>query len=131
MACFNDLIGLQYKWGAHPADGSGFTDCFALSMEARRRLGLHDFFPEFQWVYEAYEDEGVGGRQILQWIWQRAERTKEARIGAVFRTKGCNGAGIALATVIDNETALLIGPGKRVIALPFATVAKGNFYWAD
>ena len=56
----NSLIGLEYKWGAHPNDGSGFTDCFALSMEVRRRLGLHDFYPEFQWVYDEYEEEKVG-----------------------------------------------------------------------
>jgi hypothetical protein len=131
MACFNDLIGLQYKWGAHPSDKSGFTDCFALSMEARRRMGLHDFFPEFQWVYKEYDDEGVGGRQILRWIWERAQRTTEACNGAVFRTKGRDGGGIALATVINEQDALLIGPSKRVIVLPFATVTKGKFYWAD
>jgi hypothetical protein len=41
----NSLIGLEYKWGAHPNDGSGFTDCFALSMEVRRQTGLARFLP--------------------------------------------------------------------------------------
>lgn len=125
----NSLIGLEYKWGAHPNDGSGFTDCFALSMEVRRRLNLYDFYPEFEWVYHQYETEGVNGQQILRWIWQRTERSSVPIIGALFRAPSSHGA-IALATVIDDDRAIMIGPGKRVIAMPFAKVVKGNFHWA-
>jgi hypothetical protein len=131
MIVFNDLIGLEYRWGARPSDGSGFTDCFALVMEVRRRFGLHDFYPDFQWVYEAYGHEGVGGRQILRWFWDHGQRINDAREGAIFRTMGANATGLALAAVIDSENALLIGPSQRVIALPFAKVASGRFYWAD
>jgi len=131
MACFNDLIGLQYKWGAHPLDNNGFTDCFALVMEVRRRLGLRDFYPDFKWVYEAYGHEGVRGRQILRWFWDYGQRINSAREGAIFRTMGANATGLALAVVIDSDSALLIGPSGRVIALPFAKVAGGRFYWAD
>jgi hypothetical protein len=125
----NSLIGLEYKWGAHPNDGSGFTDCFALSMEVRRRLGLHDFYPEFQWVYSNYEEESVSGRQILQWMWQRTERTSVPIVGSLFRAPSPHG-GIALATVVDDDRAIMIGPGKRVIAMPFAKVIKRHFHWA-
>jgi hypothetical protein len=125
----NDLIGLQYKWGAHPMDGSGFTDCFALSMEVRRMLGLHDFYPEFKWVYDLYEEEEVGGLQVLKWIWAKSERIKQPRAGALFRASSFSGS-IALATVVSDDRAIMIGPGKRVIALPFANVVKGKFHWA-
>jgi hypothetical protein len=125
----NSLIGLEYKWGAHPNDGSGFTDCFALSMEVRCRLGLHDFYPEFQWVYSNYEEESVSGRQILQWMWQRTERTSVPIVGSLFCAPSPHG-GIALATVVDDDRAIMIGPGKRVIAMPFAKVIKRHFHWA-
>ena len=125
----NSLIGLEYKWGAHPNDDSGFTDCFALSMEVRRRLGLHDFYPEFQWVYDEYEEEKVAGSQILKWVWEKGERIKQPRKGAIFRAPSFTG-GIALACVVDDDSAIMIGPGKRVIAMPFAKVVKGQFHWA-
>ena len=131
MTVFNDLIGLEYKWGAHPLDNNGFTDCFALVMEARRRMGLRDFYPDFKWVYDAYGHEGVKGRQILRWFWDYGQRINSAREGAIFRTMGANATGLALAAVIDSDSALLIGPSGRVIALPFAKVACGRFYWAD
>ena len=125
----NDLIGLKYKWGRHPKDGTGFTDCFALSMEVRRILGFHDFYPEFKWVYDQYEEEGVSGVQILKWLWARGERIKQPRPGALFRAPSMNGA-IALATVVNDDRAIIIGPGKTVIAMPFASVVKGKFHWA-
>lgn len=130
MPSFNDLIGLEYKWGAHPADGSGFTDCFALTMEARRRLGLYDFYQDYSWVYGAYDNEGVGGKQILKWIWEKGQRCNTPRPGALFRSPGA-AQGIALAAVINDELSLMIGPAKKVIVVPFATVAKGKFYWAE
>ena len=34
----NDLIGLEYQWGAHFRDGRGKTDCFQLVCEIRERL---------------------------------------------------------------------------------------------
>jgi hypothetical protein len=127
---FNDLLGLQYQWGAHPSDGSGLTDCFALSMEIRRRLGLHDFYAEFQWVYKEYGHEGVSAKQIIQWMRERSKIITEPRNGALFRH--CSpGRNVALATVIDDFYAILLGPSQRVIVAPLATVAKGKFYWAD
>jgi hypothetical protein len=130
MPSFNDLIGLEYKWGARPSDGSGFTDCFGLTMEIRKRLGLYDFYSDYCWMYEAHEDEGVSGKQILKWIWERGQRSKLARPGAIFRSPSAL-QGIALAAVINEEHSLMIGPSRKVIVVPFATVAKGKFYWAE
>ena len=44
----NDLIGLQYQWGARFADGKGYTDCFQLVCEIRKRLGLSDYSGKFE-----------------------------------------------------------------------------------
>lgn len=130
MIFVGDLLGLEYQWGAHPSQGNGFTDCFALSMEIRRRAGLHDFYPDFQWVYDEYETEGVGGKQILRWIWEKGKKIKEPRLGAVFRGPSY-GQAIALAAVVSSQEAIMIGPSKRVIMAPLAKVTKGHFYWAD
>ncbi len=125
---FNDLIGLQYKWGAKPSDSSGFTDCFGLTMEVRKRLGLYDFYADYCWIYE--NENKITARQILQWIWERGQRCKTARPGALFRNPSM-AEGIALAAVIDDEYALMLGPSERVIVAPFAKLAKGKFYWAE
>ena len=53
----NDLIGLEYRWGAKPGDGSRQTDCFQLACEIRRRMGLSDLSEEFAWTYEQYSAE--------------------------------------------------------------------------
>jgi hypothetical protein len=100
-------------------------------MEIRKRLGLHDFRKDFSWIYDSYNEHSLTAKQILRWVWKHGERTTIARPGALFVTKGASGTGLALVTVTDDSLALLIGPSGRVIALPFAKVAKGKFYWAD
>lgn len=130
MLNYNDLIGLEYKWGAHPLDGAGCTDCFALTMEIRRRMGLHDFYPDFRWMYDAYDAEKVPGQQILKWIWANGVRIKEPKVGAIFRGPSFSNA-IALAGIVSPNEALMIGPKGKVIVVPFAKVAKGLFYWAE
>lgn len=127
---FNDLIGLPYKWGAFPGDGSGFTDCFGLSMTIRARLGLHDFRLDYAWLYEHYDETTLSGRQIVKWLWERGEKIPFARPGAVFMNHG-GASGVALATVIDPSIAMLIGHSGRAIMAPLATVARGRFYWAE
>lgn len=127
---FNDLVGLQHQWAKRPADGSGFTDCFALCMEVRRRLGLHDFMEEFGWVYEQCQPEEISNRQIVKWLWKNAKQITEPRPGAVFYLPSPNGS-LAMAVITDNQNCLLLGPGKKVISLPFAKVAKGKYYWAE
>lgn len=99
-------------------------------MEARERMGLHSFYSKFQWMYEAYPSEGVGARQIVQWLWEEGQRIKEPRDGAIFRCPSI-GPSVALSVVVPGDNALLIGPGKRVISVPLATVARGKFFWAE
>jgi hypothetical protein len=127
---FNDLIGLEYRWGCRPGDNSGFTDCFGLTMEIRSRLGLYDFYPDFEWVYEKHKEETIAARQILKWLWARGERIQDARAGAVFRNASQKGH-VALAAVIDPSSAMFLGSDQRVICAPLATVARGKFFWAD
>ena len=62
----NDLIGLQYRWGARPSDGTNETDCFQLSCEVRRRLGLADVSSEFEWVYEEYTAETLSRMRLIR-----------------------------------------------------------------
>jgi hypothetical protein len=65
---FNDLIGLRYGWHCRPNDGTGKTDCFQLVCEARRRLGMSDYAPRFEWVYSVYDEFSLPPRQILRWL---------------------------------------------------------------
>jgi hypothetical protein len=129
VACFNDLIGLEYQWGAKPSDGAGFTDCFGLTMEARQRLGLHSFYPEFAWMYEQYDEQTISGKRIIKWLWEKGTRIKQPKEGAIFRV--ASDRSIALAVVIPGSQALFIGPSKRVISAPLAKVARGKYFWAD
>lgn len=127
---FNDLIGLRHQWAKRPGDGSGYTDCFALCMEVRKRLGLHDFMEEFGWVYEECQPEEISNKQIVRWLWRNAQRITEPRPGAVFYLPS-PGHLLAMAVIVDSENCLFLGPGKSVISLPFAKVAKGKYYWAE
>jgi hypothetical protein len=129
VASFHDLIGLEYQWGAKPSDGSGFTDCFGLTMEARQRLGLHSFYPEFQWLYDQYDEQTISGKQIIQWLWDKGRRINQPRAGAIFRIRAERS--IALAVVIPGDDALFIGPGRRVVSAALAKVARGKYFWAD
>jgi len=56
----NDLIGLAYRWGCRPGDGSGCTDCFQLVCAVRRQLGLPDHAAQFEWVYQEHTAETFG-----------------------------------------------------------------------
>lgn len=127
---FNDLIGLQYDWHSEPADTNGHTNCFALCMEVRKRLGLNDFINQYRHLYKDTEENEIGLRQILRLIRLHGKRIFEARPGAVFYSQSVNGQ-IAMAVVVDETNALMLAPGGRVICLPFAKVAKGYYYWAD
>lgn len=130
MANYNDLIGLSYKWGNRPGDGSGFTDCFGLAMEARVREGLTDRFPSFEWVYEQHSEEDVGIRKILRWLKQNCEESSYARNGSLlcFLT-GKNRA--ALATVVKDDHCILLTSRGQVTLLPLAIVTRGKYYWTE
>ncbi len=64
----NDLIGLQYEWGASPDDGNGKSDCFQLCCAIRRRLGLKDYALTFAWAYEKYNEDSFSPRLLLRWL---------------------------------------------------------------
>jgi hypothetical protein len=64
----NDLIGLQYQWGASPDDGEGKSDCFQLCCTIRRRLGMKDYAPDFAWAYEQYDEQSFSPRLLMRWL---------------------------------------------------------------
>lgn len=127
---FNDLIGLEYDWKSEPSESTGKTNCFALCMEARKRLGLRDFTEEYRHLYKETMDGEIGVRQILKLIKSHTERIYRSRPGALFYRSSPN-RHVAMAVVIDEQDCLILSPGKRVIRLPFATVTKGKYYWAE
>jgi len=127
---FNDLIGMKYDWSSSPSDGTGRTNCFALCMEARKRLGLTDFRKQFENLYKEHSPQDISIRQILKLLRQYGQCIHEAIPGALFCLPSPSG-GIAMAVIIDGESCLMLSPGKHVTRLPFATVTKGKYYWAE
>jgi hypothetical protein len=123
----NDLIGLRYGWGHRPSDGSGQTDCFQLTCEARRRLGMKDYEAQFSWVYEQYTDETFPRTKILRWLLQNGREISAPAVGAVLLLPGA--AGAALGTVTDFG-ALFIGPGQSVIHVSTVPV-EGRCFWME
>lgn len=123
----NDLIGLQYRWGARPSDGTNETDCFQLACEIRRRLGLVDISSEFAWTYEQYTAETLSRTRLIRWLLKRGERIKMARHGALALVAG--GTSAALGTVVDHNL-ILISPGGSVISVP---VSRASFhcFWVE
>ena len=104
----NDLIGLQYAWGHGPLDGSGFTDCFQLSCEVRRRLGLNDH---------------AAAQRLARFLLTSGARTLEPIAGDMILLPGGKGV---LGTLTDYGT-IFISPGERVVHSPHAFM--GAYYF--
>lgn len=79
----NDLIGLEYQWGANPDLLSGYCDCFQLFCAIRRRLGMKDYCEQFQWVYEQYDEQSFSWRSMKAWLNENCFPTMEVINGDV------------------------------------------------
>lgn len=130
MIRYNDLIGLRHKYAASPEDGEGYTDCWLLCMEIRRRLGLKHCKEHFAWVYDDYAEEELTIRRILRWLLTQGEVIKEPRPGAVFYLPGAKSL-LAMAVVADDGNCLFLGNNKMVMAAPVSLVMPKKFFWAD
>lgn len=130
MINYNDLIGLKHRYAASPEDGEGYTDCWLLCMEVRRRLGLKTLRNDFPWVYDDYEEEELTIRRILRWLLTFGKIITEPRPGAVFYLPGRKSL-LAMAVVADDGNCLFLGPSKMVVAAPLNTVRPKKFFWAD
>ena len=130
MIDYSDLIGLKHKYAASPEDGNGYTDCWLLCMEVRRRLGLKHVRESFPWVYEEYVEKELTVRRILRWLLSYAEVLTEPKPGAVFYLPGANHL-LAMAVVADDGNCLFLSPSKMVVAAPLSMVMPKKFFWAD
>ena len=95
----NDLIGLEYCWGAHPKDGRNKTDFFQLVCEIRSRLGLSDYSEKFAWAYWLYAPDTLKPKTMARWLLQECKRIKMPITGAIALIKNPDNA--ALGTVTD------------------------------
>jgi hypothetical protein len=121
----NDLIGLEYGWGHAPGDGSGRTDCFQLTCEARDRLGLSSYRDKFAWVYEKWTEETFPNGMLLRWLLTFGDRLETPQPGAVALLP--SRAGRALGTCTESGV-VFIGPGRTVVCAPLAT-ESATFFW--
>ena len=124
---FNDLIGLQYRWGAAPWEGNGHTDCFQLACEVHRRLGFSDYTAKFDWVYELFDETTFPKGQLARWLLQNGERLKEPKPGAVTLLPAHVGS--ALGTIL-HDGALFLSPAGTVIKAPLPS-GTGHFFWME
>lgn len=123
----NDLIGLEYEWGAKPSDGNGKTDCFQLVCEVRTRLGLTPYEGTFQWAYDCYTADTLKGFRIARWLLEVGKRLTMPRHGAVVLLAKTDNP--ALGTVV-NQRVICISAGGRVISLPVNRVLA-HYFWVD
>ena len=79
----NDLIGLEYEWGARFSDSASKTDCFQLVCEIRKRLGLSDYADKFAWAYESYTPETFKPIRLAKWLLETGKRLPLPRHGSV------------------------------------------------
>ena len=104
---FNDLIGLSRAWAAKPGDGSGSIDCCILAAEVHKRLGYHDYAPDFEWVFEQYTDQTFPRRYMAKWLLKNGNRIPDPEPHCVVLLPGSDGG--AMGTVMDDGTILFIG----------------------
>lgn len=96
----NDLIGLRHELTARFSPGCKTIDCFGLFIETRKRLGLHDFADDFEWVYQEIDSQTLPLRKIaacMKKIAQRIDRPIEGDL-AVLPSKATT---IGLGVVIN------------------------------
>lgn len=125
---FNDLIGLKYRWASAPKNGDGTTDCFHLAAEVHRRLGYHDFAPDFAWVFERFTDETFPRRLLGKWLLQIGKRLLEPEQDAVVLLPGLRGG--ALGTVMRDGGVLFISDRCGVVRTPLHPSA-GYYFRLD
>ena len=127
IVSFNDLIGLPYQWAAKPEDGA--TDCLQLMSEARRRLGLYDYSQDFAWVYEQWNEKDFPGMFIAKWSKENGKQC-DARLGAFGFLRG-NAGGLALGTVVDDESFLFIAAGGKAVRSKLYNLPRIRLYWGQ
>lgn len=120
----NSLIGLRYQWGAKPSDGKGFSDCFFLSMEARRALGLPSWEERFQWVYEREFDHQKDRRKVLRECLALGTKTSSPSIGDIILFKA---DAVGLATITNSGLLFIPRDGLSQIA-SLSQFAPGSYY---
>ena len=123
----NDLIGLQYQWGARFDEGKGSTDCFQLVCEVRKRLGLSDYSSKFEWAYDSYTQETFKPIRLAKWLLQTGRRLTLPRHGAVALL--ADPTSPALGSVVDGSI-VFISAGKRVVRIPAPRVSA-YYFWID
>tara|TARA_R110002020_G_scaffold446046_1_gene658210 strand:+ start:435 stop:809 length:375 start_codon:yes stop_codon:yes gene_type:complete len=123
----NDLIGLEYQWGASFADGTGYTDCFQLVCEVRKRLGLSDYSSKFEWAYGSYTQDTFKPIRLARWLLQTGRRLTLPEHGAVALL--ANPTSPALGSVV-NGSVVFISAGKRVVRVPTSRVSA-YYFWID
>lgn len=121
----NDLVGLAYGWGHRPGDGSGKTDCFQLTCEARRRLGLADYADRFAWVYEQHTEKTLPRSSIARWLIQHGRRLEQPEVGAVALLRG---RGIGALGTMTSHGVIFISPGQNVVHAPIPA-GTAHFFW--
>ncbi len=106
----NDLIGLEYQWGANPDEKPGYCDCFQLFCAVRRRLEMKDHAQQFAWVYEQYEEASFSWRIMKTWLKENCSSTIETSNGDV----GMFIKRPALATVAHGRIYCIAPRGRSV-----------------
>lgn len=123
----NDLIGLEYEWGARFSDGTGKTDCFQLVCEIRKRLGLTDYTAKFRWAYDHYTPETLKPVRLARWLLKEGKRLKITKHGAVALL--ADPTSPALGSVVEGSI-VFISPGKRVVRVA-ANRVSAYYFWID
>lgn len=123
----NDLIGLEYQWGARFSDGQGKTDCFQLACEIRKRLGLSDLGSRFAWTYDLYTAQTLRPVRLARWLLQEGKRLKLPEHGAIALL--ADSTNPALGSVVRGSI-VFIAPGKQVVRVPVSRV-PAYFFWID
>ena len=120
----NDLIGLQYEWGASPDDGEGKSDCFQLCCTIRRRLGLKDYASIFAWAYEQYDEKSFSWRLLLRWLKKNSfpiDSIKDGDVGMCIDKA-------ALITAVGGR-AFCIAPRGRSVSIECNESVLSYVHW--
>jgi hypothetical protein len=120
----NDLIGLEYKWGANPDADKGYCDCFQLFCAVRRRLQMQDYVSQFAWVYGQYDEASFSWRIMKTWLKENCSLITDPGDGDV----GIFAKRPALASVAHGRI-YCIAPRGRSVSMMSSKDALSSIHW--
>jgi hypothetical protein len=78
----------------------GTAGVMHLAMAVRRRLGLRDYGPQFDWAYETYTEETLPRVRLMRWLLEHCSRVDTPQPGDLLLCQGQAAGAFAVVSAV-------------------------------